>query len=555
MGKRHKRYIQESNSQPKNLESSNFIEPVSIPAIGHDLTNQVEKVYNPYSDGFKARGTTVADQMRDEVIKALNDDSIVSMRAVNPSSLLESFSDPKKKIKTVKVNKGEFKQLYENSGTKLRESGWDTGDDWTSGNDMTNEYMPIMMGPFYRQLYLFDYLDMQRKAFWAYHHDPIAGQLVNLVTYFTLGRGVSLKVNDDGIDADFKKWWADNKMDERMDSISNELSIYGEVMLRLNRVGKNLTIKPIDPSTVWEVVTDPLDIEKVYFYYQNFPTQYQIFSGDVKVAQYVINQIPYNEVIHEKINCVSNEKRGRSDLFPLFGLLKSLRDYTSARVVRGIIQSNFVWDVEIQGSAQDVANYIAQDPQLQNPPKPGSNYVHNQAIKMEPKGVNLGSKDSNEDFNMLLTLIAAGAGIPKEYLNIGDKSTKATALVAAEPVYKKFEKRQKKLEAIIHKIYDAWKYTTGADVKYAGKDQTLEVTFPELATEDRSQKMKDVALAESMDWISHETAANLGANELHVSTYDFDTEAQKIKGETDVFIADQFKQAEKNKAAAAKPLF
>ena len=551
MGRRHKKKY-----EYKLQESVRFTpQPVSIQQPAHDLTNKVEQVYNPHVEGFKEQGKTIADQMRNEVLKALNDDSIVTMRAINPSSLLESFKNPNKKIKSIPLNKAEFKNLYDNGSTKLKEAGWDTGDDWTSGNDLNNEYMPIMMGPFYRQLYLFDYLDMQRKAFWAYHHDPIAGQLVNLVTYFTLGRGVNLKINDTEMEAEFKKWWDDNKMNERMDNISNELCIYGEVMLRLNRIGDQLTIKPIDPSTVWEIVTDPTDIEKVYFYYQNYPTQYQIFSGDVSVAKYVINQIPWNEVIHEKINCVSNEKRGRSDLFPLFGLLKSLRDYTSARVVRGIIQSNFVWDVEIQGSAQDVANYLAQDPQLQNPPKPGSNYVHNQAIKMEPKGVNLGAKDANEDFNMLLTLIAAGAGIPKEYLNIGDKSTKATALVAAEPVYKKFEKRQKKLENIVHRIYDAWRFTTNADVRYAGKDQTLEVTFPELATEDRSQKMKDLALAESMDWISHETAANLGAAELHVSTYDFDTEAQKIKGETDVFIADQFKQAEKNKAAAPKPLF
>ena len=55
----------------------------------------------------------------------------------------------------------------------------------------------------------------------------------------------------------------------------------GELMVRtyVDKTGLNgdVIVRAIDPSTVWEIVTDPEDIENVYYYHQQFATQYQVF--------------------------------------------------------------------------------------------------------------------------------------------------------------------------------------------------------------------------------------------------------------------------------------
>ena len=72
-------------------------------------------------------------------------------------------------------------------------------------------------------------------------------------------------------------------------------------------------------------VTEPADLTNVYYYYRSYPTQWQMYSGytvqgapaakDQKSQDYIIEQIPYNQLLHLKGECTSFEKRGRSTLF------------------------------------------------------------------------------------------------------------------------------------------------------------------------------------------------------------------------------------------------
>ena len=77
-------------------------------------------------------------------------------------------------------------------------------------------------------------------------------------------------------------------------------------------VGKGLIprVRLIDPSTVWEILTPPEDINQPIAYQQVFPTQYQIYTGIdkggvVPSSKFIMQQIPAEEVLHFKINCVS----------------------------------------------------------------------------------------------------------------------------------------------------------------------------------------------------------------------------------------------------------
>jgi len=441
------------------------------------------------------------------------------------------------------------------------------------------EYTPIMGGPFSKQLCLFDYLSMHAKAFEMWNHNPVAHQIIKITTYFVLGRGFKVKFKNAKAQEHFDKFCEKNDFYNRIKVWCDQESRDGELMVRIYKdpMGEtgDVLVRAIDPSTIWEIVTDPEDIEKVYYYHQQYQTMYQVFYAQNMInlpsIEYVIHQIPPNEVLHYKLNCNSNEKRGRSDLFPVMTWLKRLKDFYTARVIRAIMQSCVVWKNIVKGDASDINALKAQ--YGTTPPKAGTVHWENESSTLSSMTVDIKAADAKDDGDALLNLISVGVGIPKEYLGLGDRSTRATALVASEPGAKKFQDRQehyKKIitdvativtkegmkanvipstekimpDNVIKKIIHAtksgdymtaikllWSTINGGEV--IGIDSTFEVIMPEIILEDRSQKIKDLTMMQVNEWISKETAAVIAAKEMHIETYDYPEEKVKIDKDTD----------------------
>ncbi len=205
---------------------------------------------------------------------------------------------------------------------------------------------------------------MHTLAFFTWNHNPIAKRIIDLLAQYTFGRRFKVSIKD----ARKKKCWEDfDRKYAIRENVSKfwirEYCIYGEIMLNTD------TWQLIDPSTVWDIITDPDDIKNVYYYYQSYPTAYQMFTGfKVKGApgsekvpgqEYIIRELPAYKVLHHRGNCVSNEKRGRSLLFPILGWLKRIRDLYNAIVIRQWLLSCFIWDDTVKGSAAEIATHAA----------------------------------------------------------------------------------------------------------------------------------------------------------------------------------------------------
>lgn len=419
-------------------------------------------------------------------------------------------------------------------------------DDLAASGKVGYDFVPLLGGPFNKQLYIYDYLKMHSMAFHAYHHDPLARCIVNLKRDFTLGRGWKVKASDPLAEALWAAFEEANDLYNLMDSLAIELEIYGEVMLwelpdGQTKIGYQLKpgqnvpkgliprIRLIDPSVIWEIITYPEDITRVLAYQWVAPTQYQIYSGveqgqNVPTSKFIFQQIPADQVDHWKINTVSNEKRGRSGLFPVLGYLKRLRDSVNYAIVG--MQKSAAWaiDTEVDGSQEDIDAYVEAQQELGTIAPAGSEFVHSTKIKrtyLSPQ--NTGGAMS-QSFEWCLSMIASGTGIPISYLNthLSGGQTRASALVATEPVTKMFEKRQLVYEQILHKL------SRRLFDRFGMKEAHIEVTFPELVTQDRSSKLKDLAMAESQGWISKERAAEIAAQELQITEYNFKKEKEKI---------------------------
>lgn len=423
----------------------------------------------------------------------------------------------------------------------------------SGNNDPFNEFIPLMGGPFSHQLYLHDYLDMLAKAFEAWNHNPLAHQIVKITTIFVLGRGITFKAANPLVQVAFMKWWDKNDMSQRLEHWSDMLSRDGELIIRrfFNTITKEMFVRWVDPSTIWEIVTDLEDIETVYYYHQQYPTAYQVLYGAPHGAKfdptkfgsskYVINQIPAEEITHIKINCSPNEKRGRSDFFSILGWLKRYKDFQTAIVLRAIIQSTFAWKNKLQGTDTDVDAFINQFGTDQ--PEFGSVWVENEASDLQPMTADVKNGAGLSDCPGIVNAISVGSGIAKEYLGNTEHATRAGAVVASEPSAKKFQSRQLLLGRLLKDLAQHWitneivsgripGMTFNEDTgKNGPTDGSIEFQFPEIAVEDRSSKLADIETTQQAGYISKRRAATMSAKELGIEGYDFDSEQEEITDE------------------------
>lgn len=443
-------------------------------------------------------------------------------------------------------SKEAFVKAHKNMSLRESTDWWAYDMNGPRANVIGNDFLPLLGGPFNKQLYLADYLRMNALCYFAYNHDPIMRRSVHIMRDFILGRGFSVNCDDPNAMIKWDSFSKANQIPLMMDYIARGISRDGEVMVWKLPAGEskitwNISpdqappraiiprVRLIDPSCIWEIVTFPEDITRVLFYQWVSPTQYQMYTGQagkewVPSMKFIFRQIPAGEVNHYKVNCDYNEKRGRSDLFSALGYSKRMRDAVDYSIVGMMKAAAFCIDTTIEGSQADLDEYIQAQEALGEIPPAGSEFVHTKAVEREYKG-NAAAQGSsaNPSFEWTLSMVSMATGIPVNYYgtHLGGATTRASALVATEPVAKMFEQRQNTLKEILE---DLWEYVVGPGVDH-------EITFPEIVTADKSQKFKDLSLAQANGWISRQTAAELVAKELGLKDYTFDREKERMEME------------------------
>ena len=536
--------IVEGPSESKKLERAMHL------SVGVIKSKESNPSGYEVDDSWQAAGSDQEIHSMTELYKYAKEGKIeVDSRVLAVTKNKES----KKKIGIAKLNTKQFVEACEgklnlsSNKVKMRE-GLDTFayDEGTGSSLVGQDYTPLLGGPFNKQLYIYDYLRMHSAAFYAYNHDPIARAAVAIIRDFTLGRGWRADCKDPIALAVWKAFEEVNDLYNMMDSLAIETSVYGENMIwwlpnHDTKIGYELKgnqqvpkgtiprVRMIDPSCIWEIVTYPEDITRVLYYQWVAPTQYQMYTAKgVPGSKFIHQQIPAGEVMHFKLNSVSNEKRGRSDLFPVLGYLKRLRDSVNYSVIG--MQKNMAWSVDtsIDGGQPDIDAYVAAQQALGTIPPAGSEFVHSKKVERKYLS-NEGGRGATTapTFEWCLSMIAAGTGIPVSYFgtHLSGGQTRASALVATEPVTKKFEKRRLFFEQILQKM------AKRLFEQFGLKNVEIEFTFPELVGQDSSGKIKNIIAAEMQGYISKERAASMVAKELDITEFDAKEEEKKIQEE------------------------
>ena len=368
-------------------------------------------------------------------------------------------------------NSGELKALHESASGADKRFMESFGDiDFDAGTDFpgnaspfadrlwNREFIPIMGGPFNKQLYIYDYLLMHARAFEMCNHNVLTACAIKIMERFTVGRGISYHIKDPDVKEVWDEFWDRNNMRDKFRQCARDLPWQGELMIRTyEKQEGHVSLRVLDPSTCWEVVTDPEDFEHVYYYHFQWPTPYQIWvSGQIPVAKYIIQQIPPTNIIHLKINVSSQEKRGRSSFLPAFPWVKRFNDFYNGQTVKAVLEANLVFKIKIKGDQADVDAFL-QNSSLTELPPPGGTWVENEAVDLQATSTALTSGGrGNRIGQELAAAFAASVNLPNEYFNIesGGGGARATALVRTDPAVKSIEDHQQRLTEIGEQVYD-----------------------------------------------------------------------------------------------------
>jgi hypothetical protein len=452
--------------------------------------------------------------------------------------------------KLVRMAKKEFIEAFRSEKPRLKEGvDWFAADYYPS-TKVGVDYVPLLGGPFFRQQYIYDMLKGHQQAFFAYHHDPFCRQAVNIINDFTLGKGFRADCDDPTGQILWDAFAKTNFLDQFMRYVNTEMTLFGEALVwtlpdlessfrhnvpaeQAAQRGLLPRVRLIDPSTCWEIVTYPEDLTPggVLHYQLVYPTQYQMYTGQDKGKQvpstkYIFRQVPAPQVKHYKINVVSDEKRGRSEFYPVFGYLKRLRDAINFNIMGLMKASAWSIDTTIDGSQADIDAYQAAVQSLGDYPPPGSEFIHSNKVKREYLSSDGSGARKSEAFEWVLSCICSGLGIPLQYFctHLTSGSSRAGAIVATEPVAKKFEMRQEILKTVLQNMADDL-------FELYNIKCSIEFTFPEIITQDRSAKLKDLSLAAAEGWISSQRAAEIASQELGIKDFDFELERAQIEKE------------------------
>jgi len=366
-----------------------------------------------------------------------------------------------------------------------------------------------------------------RRAYAAWCRSPLAGQIVNVTTWFVMGKGLGYTARDGGVQEVLNRFWHDpnNDMPVLQHWMSNELQIYGEIFCRLfiNPIDGSVKVALVDPLEIEDIVTDPDDIRTPIAYLREYRSRGSVsewidaFTKDESPGwgplsdRTVKEVIGAEDILHVKVNNVSNHKRGLSELYRVLPWLEAYERWLEDRININRARGTFAFLRKVPTVPTRAAGPFETDSTGKYVvPKPGSILVVHESEQWEILAPSIGADDAKEDGRAIKLMIAAGSGIFEHYF--GDPSTGnlATARSMELPMVKKFEDRQRLFEGVFGKIFQkVIESGIRAGVIPSDVDRTVEVSFPPIVPEDIEMLTKTLVSQVEAGFLSKDSARRM----------------------------------------------
>ena len=333
-----------------------------------------------------------------------------------------------------------------------------------------------------------------------YHaKDPLAHQAVRLWTDYTFGSGTTWSVpekegeNNEATRKVLEGFW-DVQTNRSILSArgqrqsSDKLLVDGEIFFALF-LGKEVTIRRIDPLEITEIISNPEDIEDVRYYRRDwfkggrYPMRsfYRSWtnpknepapdSSGTRVEateEAIIYHMPYNTI----------SQRGNPLLLPALDWLKQYRRFLASRAAIMLAIAKFAWKQKVQGGSAAVT--AVRNVLHEADVAAASTIVENMGVETTPIKQETGASGAYQDGRMLKLQFCAAVGITEQYFGDISIGNLATAKTVELPMSKMFTSYQ----AVWHDTYEDIDGIVLAQSNIPKEKRYVDRDFPAIAPAD-----------------------------------------------------------------------
>jgi hypothetical protein len=275
----------------------------------------------------------------------------------------------------------------------------------------------------------------------AYRYNPMARAIIDTYTSFCVGdTGVQVEASNPEVQRHADRFWTDprNRLGEHQELMFRDGLLNGEQLLELMTGELSGVVRycPVDTSAITEITNlggNPLWPEHAHFREDSIPLVGVDDRTGLRTGR-ALWWAPWKTTL--------SDTRSQPFLSTVVDWLDSYDTIISNLIDRTALARYIVWDVEVEGTQDDVDAYVKARGGTRIP-RSGTVEVHNHKVKWNPKVAQTGAYEDSAAARNVLTLAAAGSGLAKTWLADPEDSNRATSLSMAEPVRRRVQGVQK----------------------------------------------------------------------------------------------------------------
>jgi hypothetical protein len=387
-------------------------------------------------------------------------------------------------------------------------------------------------------------------CYWLWKTNPLGQFIIEIMTAFVVADGMPFTAENDQVKELLEDFWTDiaNQFDIFFEKHVTELGVFGELCLPafvLSNTGK-VRVGYIDPADVDEVITDPHNAKLIIGVQlkrtdADAPRKLSVILGKENIeilspaGQKLLAGFTDGICFYEKVNTLTNEPRGCSDLFVVADHLDGYEQFMADMSEKFAQMNPFYWDVTVEGADADA---LAKDSAKFRPPKSGGAFVHNEKVKSVAVSPTQNAVDAEKGARLLRNHILGPKGIPEHWVGGGGDVNRATAAEMDLPALKMISRRQKTVKMILKKMFD-FVIQSAVDANYLRGVPEEELTYtlqtPEISNKDITKLSASVqslavslSAAQTNRWIDEPTARKMFAFACAFVGFEYDPEKQDI---------------------------
>jgi len=323
----------------------------------------------------------------------------------------------------------------------------------------------------------------------AWRHSPLARRIVQLVTAYVVGNGVTVAASYRPLARFAAAWWAANGMDLRLAEWCDELTRAGElfVVLYTNPADGASAVRLRPAQLIDEIEVDPDDYETELRYHEVGSRLDSLagswWNGPAGPAALDSAQ-PL--MLHYAVNRPVGALRGESDLAPILPWLKRYSRWLEDRVRLNAGVRAFLWVVNAPARL-----HASLRERYASPPDPGSLIFADEGETWTAVAPNLHANDASNDGRAIRWMITAGGpGTSLLDLGEGEDANLATGQVMTEMRRRFLRRRQATVQWLLADVLvHAWRRYVqvrgGASRPVTAAD--LRVEMPDISVEDNRE--------------------------------------------------------------------